>query len=308
MVKISKTKLLKEFLGIVLIALLGVLTIVFSVCYVETFNSGFFYQYKKIIVSVIISVIIIISLLAIVFYRCNKEMLYKIFLITIVLTFICSLSLYLLDLFGVLDKIDSVEDLRKYIQSFGNLAVFIYILIQFLQVVLIPIPSFITVGAGVLLYGPFKAAIYSCIGIISGSILAFYIGRFLGFKVAKWLVGEANLNKGLKLIEGRDRVVLTFMFLFPFFPDDILCFVAGITTISPLFFVIMIFVTRFIGIFTSCFSLNNNIIPYNTWWGILIWVLLIGLIIFATYFIYKNGKKIEKIFYSKKRKNIDNNK
>ena len=33
-------------------------------------------------------------------------------------------------------------------------AVILFILIQFLQVVVLPIPAFITVGAGVLLFGP----------------------------------------------------------------------------------------------------------------------------------------------------------
>ncbi|MBR2871034.1 MAG: TVP38/TMEM64 family protein, partial [Clostridia bacterium] len=148
-----------------------------------------------------------------------------------------------------MDKVDSIDDLRDYVSSFGNFAVIIFILLQFLQVVLLPIPSFITVGAGVLLFGPLKCAIFSCIGIILGSIVSYFIGRIFGYRVAKWLVGENELKRGLQIVKGKDKVVLTFMFLFPLFPDDVLCFVAGITTISPTFFIIMIFITRIISIF-----------------------------------------------------------
>ena len=183
-----------------------------------------------------------------------------------------------------------------------NLKRIFFILIQFLQVVVLPIPAFITVGAGVLLFGPLKGAIFSCIGIILGSIVAFFIGRIFGFKVAKWLVGEDSLNKGLNIIKGKDKIILTFMFLFPFFPDDILCFVAGITTLSPSFFIIMIIITRIISVFASSFSMNNNIIPYDTWWGILLWVIFILFTLLSMVLICKKGNKIQEFFTRKKSK------
>ena len=117
--------------------------------------------------------------------------------------------------------------------------------------VFLPIPAFITAGAGVLLFGPFLGAVYSYIGITLGSFVAYFIGKIFGVKVANWLVGENNLKKGLNTIKGKDKVVLTFMFLFPFFPDDVLCFVAGITTIKPLFFIVMILITRLVSIFAT---------------------------------------------------------
>ena len=152
-----------------------------------------------------------------------------------------------------------------------------------------------------MLFGPFWGGVYSAIGIIVGSLVAYFIGRIFGYKVAKWLVGKENLDKGLKLIKGKDKVILTFMFLFPFFPDDILCFVAGITTINPSFFIIMIFITRIISIFSSTYSMNNNFIPYNTWWGILIWALLFAIVILLSFFIIKHGDKINKFFKRNKK-------
>ncbi len=291
---------LKESFLIVIISLIGCVGIVFSVLYVETFDSGFFNTYSTPVVSVAVGLISVITVLTIMFLRESKRVVFKLFLLTVIFISLAVLCLYLLKIVGFLDKITSVEDFRNYISSFGGYAVVLFILIQYLQVVVLPIPSFITVGAGVLLFGPLKGAIFSCVGIILGSLSAYFIGRVFGFKVAKWLIGEEDLNKWLKNIKGKDKVVLTFMFLFPFFPDDVLCFVAGITTIGPCFFTIMIILTRLITVFASSFSMNNSLIPYDTWWGILLWIVFFSITIVLTILVYKKGDKLENKFKRKR--------
>ncbi len=295
---------IKNSLNIILITLIGCLGVIFSVLYVETFNNGFFYDYSKLIIAVLISLISSLTVFTIYFFRRKTELVYKILYLTVILVSLASFALYFLKTCGILEKVDSVEDFREYVSTFKN-AVFIFILLQFSQVVFLPIPAFITVGAGVLLFGPFWGAVYSYIGIVIGSIVAYFIGRIFGVKVASWLVGKDNLKKGLKTIKGKDKIILTFMFLFPLFPDDILCFVAGITTIKPLFFIVMILITRLISIFVSTYSMNNSIIPYTTWWGILLWICFIAITVFLAIYIYKNGEKIEKFFNrkNKRRKN-----
>lgn len=296
---------LKNVLSVVFISLNGLIGVVFAVLYLETFGEGFVSDYFDVILTVTVVLITVFTMLAIIFLRRSDGLLYKLFLITVVSIAVVSVLLYALKVSGFLEKIDSVEDLRSFVSSFGGNAVLVFIALQFLQVVVLPIPAFITVAAGVLLFGAFKGAVFSCIGIIAGSFVAFFIGRVFGCRVAKWLVGKESLDKWLNKIKGKDKIVLTFMFLFPFFPDDVLCFVAGITTMSALFFSVMIVFTRLISVFATCYSLNNSIIPYNTWWGILLWILFIALTIVLTVLIYKKGDKIEKLF-SRKKKNSKN--
>ena len=83
------------------------------------------------------------------------------------------------------------------------LAVVIFIVINFLQVVILPIPGIIAVGTGVALFGAFKCAVFSLIGILIGSIVAFYIGRILGYKVVSWLVGKETIDKWLNNIKNK---------------------------------------------------------------------------------------------------------
>lgn len=292
---------IKNILNVILISLIGCLGIIFSILYVETFSTGIFFEYANIIIPLSISLISTLTVLTIYFFRKKTELVYKILYLTVIIISLTSIFLFLLKKWGILDKVDSIEDFRAYVATFKNV-VLIFIILQFSQVVFLPIPSFITVGAGVLLFGPFWGAIYSLIGIILGSIVAYFIGRVFGVKVASWLVGKNNLNKGLKVIEGKDKIILTFMFLFPFFPDDILCFVAGISSIKPTFFIIMIFATRIISIFVSTYSMNNSLIPYDTWWGIILWILFTIFTVFMTVFIYKKGDKIERFFKKNKNK------
>lgn len=300
--KKKSVRILGNVLSIIFISLTGLTGVIFTVMYLETFNNGFIADYFGVILAVSVTGITVVTMLTIMLSRRSCGVMYKLCLITVVLISVCVLALYFLKVSGFLNKIDSVEALRKYVESYGKNAVWIFIVLQFLQVVVLPIPAVITVAAGVLLFGAFKSAVYSCIGIIVGSLIAFFIGKVFGYKVAKWLVGKENLDKWLNVIKGKDKIILTFMFLFPFFPDDVLCFVAGITTMSPLFFIIMIFITRIISVFASCYSINGSIIPFNTWWGLVLWGIFVAVTVVLAVLIYKKGDKIERWF--KARKNI----
>lgn len=306
--RVDSFALLKEILNFILIFLLGAAGVIFTVLFLDTFKDGFLYDYKGIVEGFAIGLITICTVLTYIFREIRKDFIYKCCYLVIVFIAIALIGLYLLSVFGFWDKITSVEEFREYIESFGGTAVFIFIMIQFAQVVVLPIPSFITVGASVLCFGPFLGAVYSFIGSFIGSAVAFGIGRIFGYKVASWLVGQDNLDKAVQSVKGKDRAVLTFMFLFPFFPDDILCFVAGLSSMSWVFFIVMIFITRAISIFTATFSMNNSIIPYDTWWGLLLWGAVLAVTVFMTVWIYKKGDKIETFFRRKflsknKRKN-----
>ena len=152
-----------------------------------------------------------------------------------------------------------------------------------------------------MLFGPFLAALYSYIGIVTGSIVAFLIGRVFGYKVVAWLVGKENLDKWLKIVRGKDKIILTIAFLFPLFPDDILCFIAGITAMPLSFFLIIVLCARLIAVFTTSLSLGNSLIPYNTWWGLSIWGALFIILAIGVILAYKNSEKLSNVFKKKKR-------
>ena len=292
----NSTGKFKKILLVVALTLLAGLTVLFSALYVNTFTGGFFYENKMLLVSGVTILVAVITAISLAYLSSDNKTIFKISVVVLAIISFSLLLIYLLKITGFLDKIDSIEDLRNYVASFGYLAVIIYVVMNFLQVVVLPIPGFIAVGTGVALFGPLKTSIYSLIGILSGSFVAFFIGRVLGYKVAGWMVAKETLDKCLKSVKNKDKVVLTFMFLFPFFPDDVLCFVAGLSSMSTLYFSIMITVCRIISVALSAYSLNGNIIPFNTWWGIVLWIVVFALTALLSIYLYKNGDKIERYF------------
>lgn len=288
----NKTKLfIKHILLSIILVLLGASIIIFSSLTLDAFNIKVLKDNYNLIMGLVVFITSIFIILALCFFGLKQEFIYKLSVLIIVIFFIGIVIVYLLKIFGVLDKFSTIEEFRDYINSKANGAIYIFIILQTLQVVILPIPSFITIGAGVLIFGPLKSAIFSLIGILFGSFIAYLIGKKIGFKACRWLIGEKALNKGINLLKGKDKVVITIMFLFPFFPDDVLCFVCGILGMSFTFFSLMILFVRTLTIFISCFTLNNSIIPYNTWWGILIWItLFIACLVFCFLFISRFNK------------------
>ena len=299
----------KVALNIIEIILLGVVSIVFCALFFSINDGGFLFN-NKILFTVIISVILLfVVILGIFGLLNNKEVLFKVSFLVLILTAIAVISIYFLKITGTLDKIRTVEQLRAYVASFGAWAAIIYIILNILQVVVLPIPGFVAVATGVALFGPHLATLYSFIGIIIGSFIGFFIGKYLGYKVVTWLVGKETLDKWLNAVKNKDRIVLTFMFLFPMFPDDVLCFVAGLSSMSTPYFMIMVTISRILTISVTSYSVNGSLIPYNTWWGLLIWAIIIIFTAIATILIYKNGDKIEQKFvklFRKKTKGVNN--
>lgn len=290
---------LKMWLSIAVLVLLGATSIIFAVLFIGGISGGLIKEYSTFLIIAVVTVVSALTIGAIACHLFGKDIVYKSVLITLVLIAFFSVVFFIAVKTGFWDRMGSIEGLRDYISSLGSWAVLVFIFIQILQVAVLPIPGLITIGAGVACFGAFIGGIYSFIGIMLGSVIAFYIGRKLGYNAAAWLVGKDDLDKGIQSVKGKDKVVLTFMFLFPFFPDDVLCFVAGLSSMSAPYFLIMITITRIISVFTTSYSLNGSMIPYDTWWGILLWVVLFLIVAAITVFIYKRGNDIEKFFTDK---------
>ena len=215
--------------------------------------------------------------------------------VTIAIQAVISWAWYLFVVFDLIKYFNNQEELQKLIQESGIWSYLVFTLLQFLQVTFIPLPAIVTTMAGTFLFGPGVASILSLIGIMSGSIIAFVIGDKCGEKVVAWIIGEEQMKKYSSMLYDRGKYLFFLMMLFPLFPDDILCLVAGMTTMSYRFFLTTIILTRPIGIIMTCYLGSGQIIPYTELWGLIVWGIII--IIMATVFwlSYKYKDQIEKL-------------
>ena len=210
--------------------------------------------------------------------------------------------IWLFNISGFGEKFGDTESFRKNISGYGLFAVPAFILLQILQVVLLPIPGSVAVAAGVYMFGWLLGGLYSVTGILSGSVIAYETGRRFGHKAVCWLVGEKTLYKSINAIKGKDKIALFTMFLLPCFPDDVLCFAAGIMGVERKSFILLTLTARTFSIFTVAAIADGKIIPYNTVGGIICWCVLIVIAIFSAAFIMKRGEKIERFISDKFRK------
>lgn len=220
------------------------------------------------------------------------ERIAKVLLAVYIFALFCLVFIYVLQKTGFSLVIRDKDALQRYLKRAGVWMPLLYVALQFLQVIILPIPSIVSTLAGVALFGSFWAFIYSFIGIVLGSFTAFYVGRKLGNKAVVWMVGQESLRKWRRRLKGKDDLFLSVMFLLPLFPDDILCFLAGLSTMSWGYFIGIIVFSRAIGISATCFSVD--FIPFNTWWGISLWVFLAIFLTTVFVLLYKNLDKIQR--------------
>ncbi len=273
--------------------ILSVICILLGVICLEGMKSGAIgknFTLSSILWSIFVAILCYISMVATI---SHKDVLMKVMISVYVLLVVSLLICVLLQKTGFFEIVDSPEGLQAYLEKTGIWMPIIYIVLQFLQVVVLPIPSIVSTVAGVALFGAFWAMVYSLTGILLGSLLAFVIGRKFGYKAVSWMIGEDSLKKWQKKLKGKDNLFLTLAFILPIFPDDILCFIAGLSSMSVRYFISVIFLSRAMGIYATCYAVE--LIPFNTWWGIAIWGAIVLLVILSFVLIYKNTEKIQGI-------------
>ncbi len=271
--------------------LLVVTACVFSVlCMTETVLP--FFRKNVCWLSWVICVLYIVSFVVSLRWLCKgKETLFKTVFSGIILLVSMLILLYLLLRTGFFSVIKSKKGLEEYLSKTGAWMPIFYVVLQFLQVVVLPIPSTVSTLAGVALFGPLQAFLYSFIGIMLGSLTAFFVGRNLGHKAVAWIVGRDTLKKWQTRLKGKDNFLLTLMFILPVFPDDILCFVAGLSSMSNAYFIVMLSISRVLSILTTCYSVQ--FIPFNTLWGAIVWGVFFAAVVVGFIIVYKYSNQIQ---------------
>jgi uncharacterized membrane protein YdjX (TVP38/TMEM64 family) len=197
------------------------------------------------------------------------------------------------------------EQIQEYISSTGAIAPLVFILASFLQVTFVPIPSTVTILAGCFMFGAPLAFVYSYVGIMLGALLAFALGRLIGRPYLVWVAGsKEEADSWIAKLKGRENVFLFFAFLFPLFPDDLLCSVAGMLPVKFSTFTIMQLITRTTAIGATLLFMSGEIIPYEGW-GLVVIAFLIILALAAFVLSMKYAEELNRLFEGLVRKIAD---
>lgn len=198
---------------------------------------------------------------------------------------------YLIYKAGYFPLLEDVDALRAEIAKTNSVSV-AFVLVQFAQVCILPIPATVTTVLGLLLFSPFDAIVLSLIGMISGAVVMFWFGKYAGRKAVFWALGKDEVEKYINMAQGRHNAILTAAFLLPIFPDDIICAVAGILGMNGWYFFIVLAISRVLSTVVSVLFFSGNFIPLYGWW-LGVWGVIIAILLTITVLYFKNVDKVE---------------
>ena len=161
----------------------------------------------------------------------NRKKIIRIILAALAVAALLAAGGYALWKNGFFEKINSVEALREVIAGAGVWAGAVYFVLQMMTVIVAPIPSNISMMAGALALGFWPAMILGVLAVIAGSVIVFLAARALGRNAVQRFLDKGVMEKYLPIIEEKQDMFLFLTMLFPFFPDDALCMLAGLTKI-----------------------------------------------------------------------------
>ena len=194
---------------------------------------------------------------------------------------------------GAWEKINSIDKLKAIVESGGMFSFVVFVILQILQTTVLQIPAIFVTIAGSLVFGPWTTFILSFIAVMIGSIIMFWIGRKAGRKFLNWLAGKEEADVWIKRMS-HGKYLFFLMMIFPLFPDDILCVVAGLTNMSFSFFFWTNMIARSLGIACTVFFGSGSVIPFHGW-GLIVWGLIILFVASLFYLSVKYQDKIDNV-------------
>lgn len=153
-----------------------------------------------------------------------------------------SLAIYWYQL-GIFNDLNHMQNLIGQTHLWGPL---IFILIQIVQVIVPIIPGGVSLGAGVLIFGPLYGFLYNYIGICIGSIANFLLAKNFGQPLIKGMLSEKIYTKYTAWLDNQKRFdrLFTLAIFLPVAPDDALCMLAGLSKMSLRKFTMIILLAK----------------------------------------------------------------
>ena len=193
------------------------------------------------------------------------------------------------------------ERAKKMIIGAGAWGPVVFILMQVLQVLIAPLPGQITGLIGGYLFGPFLGVLYTMIGATIGFTIIFVLTRRFGRPFAERFVNKKYLDKFDYLTKEKGVLVFFLIFLLPAFPDDLISFIAGLTTIKISTLVFISVLGRLPGYVVL--SLSGHGLTYDNLKPVFVTVILFAIIFLVAWrnrnWLYDLIRRSDRVLYIK---------
>lgn len=132
---------------------------------------------------------------------------------------------------ALLEMFRDADTLKDVVHSAGPFGPLVFITLQILQVFFAPIPGQVTGLAGGFLFGSALGLIYTVIGATIGFTLIFLLARRFGRPFVERMFSKKHVERFDYITKETGPMALFLIFLLPAFPDDLVCYLAGLTKI-----------------------------------------------------------------------------
>lgn len=123
------------------------------------------------------------------------------------------------------------DQLVASVESWGIFAPLLYILLQIIQTVAAPIPGQLVGSVGGFLFGPW-GILWTTVGSLIGCWIVFKLARRFGRPLLEKIFKKSVVAKFDFILKAKSASLILFaIFLLPGFPDDVVCYIAGLTSV-----------------------------------------------------------------------------
>lgn len=127
--------------------------------------------------------------------------------------------------------LSSQEAFVGFIKSTGSFAPIAFLIIETISVVILILPCAVGYPVSTMAFGPFWGFVLNAIATIAGSIIIFTIVKQWGKPIVEAAVKKKNFEKYQRFADKTSlfEKILAIVLLLPFLPDNVLCYIAGLT-------------------------------------------------------------------------------
>ncbi|MDK1029459.1 MAG: TVP38/TMEM64 family protein [Anaerolineae bacterium] len=213
----------------------------------------------------------------------HKDKLIKIGLAIIILA---TAWIYRQPLSELLQTIQDQEAVSTYLEGYGKFGPVILFILLIAQVFVAIIPGHVLMVTAGYVYGTLGLFV-TITSTILGSQIAFLVARHFGRSLIFRIAPPKIINRWDGAARNQGILFYFFSFVLPIFPSDLMCYVAGLSTISPRRF----FVANLLGrIFTAVFVTLIGV--YGMHPPVQFWLVAIAgmLVLFLGWAIFKHKR------------------
>lgn len=147
--------------------------------------------------------------------------------------------------------------LRLWIRQFDRLAPLVLVGVQAAQVIVAPIPGQIVAFVAGYLFGPVIGILFTLVGVLIGSAVAFTLSKWYGRSFVEDVVDEDVVDRFDSFVDEAGIPGLLAFVAVPGLPDDVVCYAAGLTKWRLRTFMLVMAVGRLPGYVVTVYAGNE---------------------------------------------------